>query len=220
MYFKPASMKVIPLILILFVLSGFITDEQVSIKGFTGSKPDTLNIAYTYWQPSGGPFTGLCGNPYSLVFTGTVTKLYDRVEHHPTGKYAAAVLYVGQKGIINITEIKLKQPPVGGYQKKPGHNYSGETIFSSDCFYNSRLNEGDKVIVFVYSYEGEYCIPGNSILRIEDFNDSIVLSIEKYIKSNQDPLSIRTDTTLWRKYQLDYALKQIIECKLSNTNEK
>jgi hypothetical protein len=213
-------MKMISPILIVFISSGFFLSKPAGIKELKTSKSDTLKVAYTYWQPYGGPFTGHCGNPYSLVFTGTVIKLGDLVEHHPTGKYAAATLYTGQKGIINIEKIKFRQPSEEGYRKKPGNNYCGEKFFSSDCFYSLKLKEGDKVIVFIYSYEGGYCIPGNSILKIEDFNDPVVLSIDKYINSNQDPLSIMSDTTLWRKYQLDNTLKQIINCKLSKENEK
>lgn len=184
------------------------------------SNSDTLDVNYTYWWPSGGPFIGLCGDSYSLVFTGIVTKLYEPTGPYPTGRNSGEVLYFPQKGIIKINEIKYKQQPSEGYKKTPGHSYSGERYFSSDCFYNLNLTEGDKVIGFIYSYEGEYSIPDKSILKILNFKDPIVVSIDKYINNKQDPLSIINDTSQWRKYGLDYALKQIIECRLSNKNHE
>ena len=45
--------------------------------------------------------------------------------------------------------------------------------------------------------------------------DEVFLSIDKYIKYDYDPLSIKDDLNAWKKYNLDYALKQIIDCRLS-----
>jgi hypothetical protein len=216
---KTCTLKIVLTILILFVPGILIFSGSAKVREYIKTEPDTLNVPYTYWQPSGGPFTGLCGNPYSLVFSGKVTKLYDKIEHHPTGVYEDAVLYTGQKGIIEIAEMKFKHAPEEGYKKTPGYNYNGEHYFVSDCFYGSGLKEGDKVIVFIYSYEGEYCIPGKSILKIGDYKDPAVRSVEKYIKNDQNPLSIRADTSLWAGYGLDDDLKQIIDCRLSSMND-
>jgi hypothetical protein len=174
---------------------------------------DTLNVGYTYWWPSGGPFTGLCGNTYSIVFTGTITKLYKPENSHPNGRNIGEVTWTPQKGVIKINKVEFKKPPEEGYKATAGRNYGGENYFSSECFFGSGLNEGDKVIVFIYSYEGEYSIPGNSILKIESFSDAAVHSIQKYIKNGQDPLAVEEDTSVWRKYNLDYALKEIIKCR-------
>jgi hypothetical protein len=212
-------MKFISSIIILLLLGCFIADDPIKGINIQKNRSDTLYVSYTYWWPSGGPFTGLCGDPYSLVFTGVVAKLCEPEGPYPTGRNVGEVLYTPQKGIIKITEIKFKQPPSEGYSKTPGRNYSGEPYFSSDCFYDLNLKEGDKVIVFIYSYEGEYSIPGKSILKISDFDDPVVISIDKYIKNKQNPLSISSDTAKWREYGLDYALKQIIECRLFVNNK-
>jgi len=189
-------------------------------QGAIHKKSDTLSVAYTYWWPSGGPFIGLCGDRYSLVFTGTITKINNPQKPHTINSDTAFVLYTPQYGIIKIDDIKVENAPEEGNSKQPGKKYSGEQYFKSDCFYQLKLKEGDKVMVFVYSYEGEYCIPGNSILKINSFDDPIVLSVEKYIKNNQDPLAIQPDIKLWRKYGFESALKQIIDCRLSIKNGK
>ncbi len=144
------------------------------------------------------------------------SKTYQSIEAYPAERKNEESLYTSQKGTIEICDIKFNNPPDVGYKAKFGHKYSSEKYFASDCFYNSKLNEGDKVIVFLFSYEGEYCIPNGSILKIEDFNDPIVKSVENYIFNKQNPLSIQDDIAKWKKYGLDYALKQIIECRLNN----
>ncbi len=189
-------------------------------QGINKGKSDTLDVGYTYWWPSGGPFIGMCGDIYSIVFTGTITKINKTSRPHTLTGDTATVLYTPQFGVIKINDIKVKNPPKECYKKYPGKNFSGEQYFKSDCFYDLKLKEGDNVIIFVYSYEGEYSIPSNSIIKIKNFDDPIVLSIEKYIKNNQDPLFIKADTTIWSKYGLDYSLKQIIDCRLSNKKEK
>jgi hypothetical protein len=180
---------------------------------------DTLRVAYTYWWPSGGPFIGLCGDAYSLVFTGTVMKVNKPSTPNPENGENTSVSYTAQSGLIKIKDIKVKNPLKEGHNKHLGKNYNGESYFKSDCFYDLQLKEGDKVIVFVYSYEGEYSIPRNSIVKIKSFEDPIVLSIEKYILNNQDPLVIRADTSLWREHGFGSSLKQIIECSLFDENE-
>jgi hypothetical protein len=176
---------------------------------------DTLDVACTYWWPYGGPFIGMCGERYSIVFVGTVTKVYQASKPH-TLPNDSIEIFTPQKGVIRINEIKFKSSPHDESKKKPLRKYAGQAFFSSDCFSGLDLKEGDKVLTFIYSYEGDYSIPARSILKVKDFNDPVILSIEKYIKSNQNPLAIRGDTTLWAKYEFDWNLKQIIECKVSN----
>jgi len=213
-------MRLIRPLLIILVLGSFVMDTSNINNRNNQSKSDTLFVNYTYWWPSGGPFTGLCGDPYSLVFTGTVSRLFDPEGPYPTGRNAGEVLYYSQKGLIKIHEIKYQQPPSEGYKKAPGHSYCGENYFSSDCFYGLNLSEGDKVIGFIYSYEGEYSIPDKSILKIMSFDDPVVISIDKYIQNKQNPLTIADDTSKWKKYGLDYSLKQIIVCRLFNMHDK
>lgn len=194
-------------VIILFLLFSSCTrSSTVNSKELLGS--DTLNVSYTYWWPSGGPFIGLCGDPYSFVFTGTVTKLY------PPFQYKSSSEVLLQKGVIKINDIKYKGSPEKDPRKSLGYTYSNEHYFSSDCFYDLNLKEGDKVVVFIYSYEGEYSIPAKSILKLESFTDPILTSLEKYIKSNQDALAIKDDINSWKKYNLDKALEQIIDCKI------
>ena len=171
-------MKTLISLLTLLVLGGFMVSKSGAFEKSVNAKTDTLKVPFTYWFPSGGPFTGLCGNPYSLVFTGTVSKLYSPKGPFPTGRNVGEVFYSPQTGIILINDIKYKTAPTEGYSKKQGHTYDGEGYFISDCFNDLKLKEGDKVIAFVYSYEGEYCIPGNSILKLNNFKDSITLYSE------------------------------------------
>ena len=212
-------MKIISSILIVLCFGSFIFNTSGKCAKSTINKSDTLKVPYTYWWPSGGPFTGLCGDKYAIVFTGTITKLYKPSKPYTVSNDSVTILYSPQKGVIKINEIKVKKAPDEGYKKVPGTSYYGESYFSSDCFYDSRLNEGDKVLVFIYSYEGEYSIPSGSILKIDNFDDPMIKSIEIYIKSNQDPLTIRKDTSLWEKYGQGDALKQIIDCRLSDINK-
>jgi len=195
-------------------------DNSTTTKEYKNSNSDTLNVRYTYWWPSGGPFVGLCGDRYSLVFTGTIIKIHKPLRPYTVTGDTTMALYTPQEGIMEINDIKVKNPPNEGYKKHPGRNYNGEQYFKSDCFYDLKLKEGDKVIVFIYSYEGEYSIPSQSILKIESFNVPIISSIEKYIQNGQDPLVIKGDTVIWRKYNLDYALKQIIDCRVNSETEK
>jgi len=186
-------------------------------QSITKAKTDTLNVPYTYWCESGGPFIEDCGVRYSIVFTGTVTKIC-KIPRNNTkpGDSTDIDLYVPQYGVIKINDVKIKNPPKNDRRKYIGKNFSDEKYFKSDCFFNLKLRKGDKVIVFVYSYDGEYSIPRNSILKVKNFNDPIILSVEKYIKNNQDPLSIEADTTIWKKYGQDNFLKKRIECRLLN----
>jgi hypothetical protein len=196
--------------LIVATLALFTTFSNATGKQFKINDSDTIGVNYTYWWPSGGPFIGQCGDAYSLVFTGTITKL------NKPQKTNAVTNNVYQEGVIKMNTMMVKNPPTEGYKELPGKNYNGEHYFKSNCFHDSGLKEGDKVIVFVYSYEGEYSIPANSILKVENFDAPIIRSIDKYIKSGQNPLTINEDMAIWNKYGLDYALKQIVDCKLSS----
>lgn len=167
------------------------TREDINLK-------DTLQVGYTYWWPQSGPFIGNCGEKYSLVFLGTVNEIYNKAKQ---GHYTA------QKGVIRVDEVLTSI-------NLPNSSYNEEYYVTSDCFAEVDVKEGDSVIVFCYEYEGNYSTPGGkSILKIEDNNDPIVVSIKEYIKSKQNPLTIEKDISLWKKYQLDTALKQLISCR-------
>ena len=180
---------------------------------------DTLFLPFTYCWTSGGPFIGLCGDTYSLVFTGTITAIGKEIKKVRDLGFSEEGTF--REGIILLEEIKFNpQPESDGYPlNKITKRYKNEHYFKSDCFYGTNLKEGDKVIVFVYSYEHGYCLPQKSILKVENFYDPIILSIESYIKNKLNPLSIANDIDVRNNYDPYYAnhLKQIIECKLSIT---
>ncbi len=164
------------------------------------SNSDTLSVGYTYWWPYSGPFIGACGNKYALVFLGVVAEINTPV-------IDTTVSYIPQTGVIEITQILKKE-------NLENEKYNNQKYFSSDCFNGAKLKKGDSVMVFCYEYEGYYSIPGPmSILKIKGENDPAIRSIKKYIKSDQNPIVIKNDITLWKKKGFGNALKQIIECQ-------
>lgn len=187
-------------------------------KARAQSPGNTLQVGYTYWWTNGGPFIGLCGDEYSLVFTGTIVRIDQ--PSVPVSAGGSDTMYIPRNGLIKIEEMKCKHRPAESYRTKAGAGYKGQAYFSSDCFSGSGLRPGDKVIVFVYSYEGDYSIPSGSILKLKSFDDPAVRSIERYIKSGQDALAIKGDMAIWRKYGLDRQLKQIIDCRVQQKKEK
>ncbi len=86
------------------------------------------------------------------------------------------------------------------------------------------LKKEIKVIVFCYEHEGSYSIPGkNSILKINEPNDPISVSIKKYIKTGQNPMAIKEDMKLWVKKGFGNDLKQLIkrvQCKETFDDKK
>ncbi|MDY8135103.1 hypothetical protein [Aquimarina sp. 2201CG5-10] len=171
-------------------------DKEVLEKVTANS--DTLKIGYTYWWPQSGPFIGHCGEPYSLVFLGTVL---DIKKENSTSNYTSKIGTTSIDQVLFVKNVK-------------NNSFKKQQYFVSDCFANINLAKEDKVIVFCYSYEDSYSIPGGkSILKISGINDPVVGSIKKYIQSNQNPLVIKQDSTLWKEQKLDSELKQIIACK-------
>ncbi|GAA4276717.1 hypothetical protein [Aquimarina mytili] len=199
---KPRSFYIsILTICIVAVFSGCYSPKNRSnsklSKSFTR---DTIQVGYTYWWPHSGPFIGICGDRYALVFTGEINKI-----NKP--KKESHLLVSSHKMIIEIEEILT----VRNLEK---NKYQQQQLLSSNCCENLDLEEGDNVIVFCYEYSGGYSIPGqNSILKIEDSNTAIVKSIKKYIKADQNPLVLKDDIVLWKQYGFEKDLTRIIACK-------
>ena len=165
----------------------------------------SLRIPYTYWWESSGPFMGMCGNPYSLVLSGTIKEL---------GKEQKEENFIAQEGLVVIHEKLFNQAT----RKQ---NFSEETFIKTNSFYNTGVKLGDKVLLFIYEYEGEYTIPGRkSILKIEDFAGAEIQSIKKYIAAKQNPLAIKEDLKLWKKKGLETELQNIIDCRLAGEEGK
>lgn len=170
------------------------TDQSISTVA------DTLRVGYTYWWPQSGPFIGNCGTRYALVFLGTVQHIGKPVKNDD-------ILYTSQKGSIKIDEVLTSRT-----LKK--NRYDKQKFFVSDYFYKQDVKEGDRVLVFCYEYEDNYSIPGGkSMLKIKRDNDPILLSIKRYIQSDQNALELKKDIALWKNYALDTELMQVIECR-------
>lgn len=192
-------MKLSTIFLILFI--------SFSSCGFQNSKSDitveftqdTLAIGYTYWWSQKAPFSENCTSNHSLVFSGTV-------QHIASPNNDSGPLYTSQKGLIEIEKV---------YQVKDlGKNiYAAQKFITTDCFYESGLESGDKVLVFCYDYENDYSIPGKDcIIKIDDYDDPLIASTRKLIDNNNNPIAIKRDIELWSKHELDENLEANIKC--------
>lgn len=161
-------------------------------------KKYTFEVDYAYWWSQTGPFLGYCGDEYSLVFLGTVVDLRPSIKKQD---------YFSQKGIIRVDTILTSKA-------LDKNKYKGEEIVITESFYQTKVEEEDQVLVFCYDYEGNYVTPGfKSILIVNGLQDTKVQSIMKYIKSDQNPMSIEDDILIWDKVALGSDLRQIISCK-------
>lgn len=162
---------------------------------------DTLLVAYSYWWPQAGPFIGNCAQPYSLAFIGTIRNIEQPL---PKGEGQS---YISQWGTISIDEVLAKRT-------LENEHFHEEAYTAFDCFNGTAFKQDDRVLVFIYEYEGGYVIPGSeAIIKISGENDPKVKSIRTYITSNYDPLTIETDLNLWKEIDQADALKQLIDCK-------
>jgi hypothetical protein len=190
----------LPLLLSAFALLSSCSSKKSKSDIEIAFTQDTLQVGYTYWWEESGPFIGYCGEEYALVFTGTVVDL-----KAPTNE--AAPLYIAQKGTIELEKVlKINNPDT--------KSYANQKFFASDCFNGLELSLGDKVLVFCYTYEGDFTIPGKrSILKINGFDHPLVKAAKTYIDADQNPTKIKKDTTLWSAYGFGNELAQHIRCR-------
>lgn len=164
---------------------------------------DTLYVPYTYWWENAGPFIGMCGDEYTLVFLGEVTHIGEATKK-PDAKFTSQIGHIKIHKRLKPRDLTKGNPNM-------------QMIFISNCFYGTDVKAGDKVLVFCYKYERAVAIPGpKSILKIDNYDAPVVKSIEKYIDAKQNPLVIKQDIPLWEKYGFGTELKQIIDCKEAN----
>ncbi|WP_035096347.1 hypothetical protein [Aquimarina megaterium] len=189
--------KAIVIFALLFFSTSYAQKKEANTPLYSS---DTLRVGYTYWWPQSGPFIGNCGDTYALVFLGTIQHIDDPIKNDD-------MLYTSQRGIIDIDEVLTSR-----ILKK--NRYDKQKFFVSDYFYEQDVKEGDRVLVFCYEYEDNYSIPGGkSMLKIKGDNDPILLSIKRYIQSNQNALELKKDVALWKNYGLEAEVKQVIACK-------
>ncbi len=183
---------------ILLIILHFAT-STVEAMTSTSTSTDTLDVAYTYWWSEAGPFIGLCGDKYALVVVGEITTINSASETQNDG-------HVKQEGVIKIHEVMVNQ-------QLPKQSYQHEQFLKSDGFYDSKLTIGDKVIMFCYAYEGRLAMPGaGAIVKIEQQDDPRLSSIKKYIKSDQNALTIKDDVSIWEEVGHGKALIKILAC--------
>ncbi|MBU1219127.1 hypothetical protein KKF34_19250 [Myxococcota bacterium] len=139
-----------------------------------------------------------------MIFTGTVKSIDapDPSIHN---------LYISKKGQITIENILF-------LRKTKKSNYLNQNIFQSDCFSSFKGKVNDKVLVFLYEYEGKYSIAGDkSIIIIPSYEDNLVSVINKYIKT-LDPIDIKDEILTLAKYGLGDDFKRILQCRQSRQN--
>lgn len=160
-------------------------------------KKESLDLGYMYWANDFTPFG--FGSRYSLIVLGTVTKI------DPPSTPTEDALYTSVEGRIAIQEVI--------YDSK-SHNRDMNTIrhIETDCFDGTSLKEGNQVLVFCVSYEGDYAITGRqSIIQIPTNDKRYITSIKKYINASYNPTVIEKDIDLWSKVVAGEALQNYIK---------
>lgn len=167
---------------------------------------DTLRIGYTYWWNSSEPIQGVFGNSYALIFSGLVKEIIP----HDDG-YEEDIIYDSQYGTIEVMEIlhhkNLEKAPNGDWSTNKGRRY-----MTTDCFYNSGLKEGDKVLVFCFEYEGAYVIPGyRCIVKLDSWEDPFHDLITSYVEEGLNKDFILNFKETWIKKGLLYDIDKALE---------
>ncbi|WP_299767580.1 hypothetical protein [uncultured Dokdonia sp.] len=186
-----------PILLIAFTL--LITTACQSHKNIQPNviKTDTLDLGYMYWANDFTPFG--FGSRYSLILLGTVTKIENPAE------VSEDAIYTSVEGHITIKEVILDS-------KSHGNDMNSIGSITTDCFEGTTLSNGDQVLVFCVSYEGNYAITGKqSIIKIPKNDKRYITSIKKYINASYDPRIIEKDIELWRKVAVGDALENYLK---------
>ena len=160
-------------------------------------KTDTLNPGYMYWANDFTPFG--FGSRYTLIVKGTVINIQDPTE------VSEDAIYIPVEGTIIIDEVILDS-------KLHGKDFNNIGYITTDCFHGSSIIEGNQVLVFCVSYEGDYAITGKqSIIQIPKDDKRYITSLKKYIHASYDPNIIEKDIDLWNKTSAGEALKNYLK---------
>jgi hypothetical protein len=144
-------------------------------------QPDVYNAGFMYWY---GPT--LLQTQWHAVLTGTVTSV-------SMTKAAAGWHLFG--GELRIERIVFSKPT------RDLKTFSADIMKCNGGF--DRLSKGDKVLVFLIEYEGEYSIPdyqGSSCslgVKLKTFNDPIIEAAKRF---GMKGLIEEADQSIWKHH--------------------
>lgn len=177
---------------------------------------DTLRPGVAWWQPAGGPFRGLCAEPWSLGLLGVIQTVHPAVSgvgsngpDSPDQDSGTPPPLVGDLRVLEVLHAQpLPKEQLPLRRGRPGtelHVAIGGSPLEG-------LGVGDTVMAFLYEYEGAHTFPPGPMLRIGSLRAPVVASLRRFVDRGFSPLAVEADTVLWRPYGCDFALKQAVEC--------
>ncbi len=170
---------------------------------------DILRPGVAWWQPLGGPFRGLCADPWSLGILAVVDAMRSTPAVEDDSLPGRSPSREGDLRILEILHAQaLPKESLPLRKGRPGT----ELRVSVGGSPLEGLAVGDTVMAFLYEYEGRHTFPPNPMLKIRSSRDPVVSSLRRFVQSGFSPLAIETDTALWRPYGCDSTLKQAVEC--------
>ncbi|MCI5055910.1 MAG: hypothetical protein MRY83_07360 [Flavobacteriales bacterium] len=175
--------------LVLVVLILLSSMNLKSQNRFNYESKDTLYAHYTFWWLLHGPFA----HKPQMYFIGELTHLREEIDTNSLAR--------GREGTIRIKEVLHV---VDTERQK----YRGQKYFNVDCFPEKPMKIGQKFLVTVNEYEDNYVMPGGqSLLKIDSYEDPKVESLRKYVAADFNPNAILSDTATWNAAKLQFGLK-------------